>query len=113
MNALLHNPTVADPSQTANEDEDEDERDDELSELTQMTRAEKRKKIQTDETAKELRAPLPKAASSHESSLPPSDETQGQLVRSSKQVRTAKKGVETLQPEWISSSENDWDAQKQ
>ena len=37
------NPTVADPSRTVNEDEDEDERDDEMSELTQMSRAEKRK----------------------------------------------------------------------
>ena len=54
--APLHNPTVADPSRTADEDEDEDERDDEMSEPTQITFAEKRKKFQTDETAKELRA---------------------------------------------------------
>ena len=67
----LHNPTVADPSHTANEEEDEDERDDEMSVVTHMTRAEKRKEIQTDETAKELRAPLPSAGS-----LGPSDERQ-------------------------------------
>ena len=95
--APLHNPTVADPSRTADEDEDEDERDDEMSETTQITKAEKRKKIQTDETAKELRAPLPMAASSHASQLRPADETQEQLVRSSKQARTSKKGVETHQ----------------
>ena len=95
--APLHNPTVADPSRTADEDEDEDERDDDMSEPTRTTNAEKRKKIQTDETAKELRAPLLVAASSHASSLRLSDETQEQLARSSKQARTAKKGVETLQ----------------
>ena len=86
-----------DPSRTANEDEDEDDQDDEMSEPTQMTRAEKRKEILTPETTKVLRALLPKAASSHASSLRPSDETQEELVRSSKQVRTAKKGVEALQ----------------
>ena len=53
------NPTTVDQSRTADEGEDEDERDDEMLEPTQLTSAEKRKKIQTDETAKELRAPLP------------------------------------------------------
>ena len=86
----LHKPTVADPSRTADEDEDEDQRDDEMPEPTQITSAEKRKKIQTDETAKELRARLPKAASLYASSLRPSDETQEQFVRSSKQARTKK-----------------------
>ena len=65
-----------------------------MSELTQVTSAEQQKETQTDETAKELRAPLPVAASSHASSLRFSDETQEQLVRSSKQARTTKKGVE-------------------
>ena len=51
------NPTVADPSRTVNEDEDEDGRDDEMSEPIQMTRTEKRKDFQMDETAKELRTP--------------------------------------------------------
>ena len=58
---------------------------------------EKRMEIQTDDTAKELRAPLLVSASSHASSLRPSDEAQEQLERSSKQARLAKKGVETLQ----------------
>ena len=93
----LHKTTVADPSRTADEDEDEDERDDEMSKPAQITKAEKRKNVQTDETAKELRAPLPIAASSHASSLRPSDETQEQLVRSSKQARTGKNRVGTLQ----------------
>ena len=56
-----------------------------------------RKEIQTDETAKELRAPLPIAGPSHASSSGPSDETQKQLERSLKQARTARNGVETLQ----------------
>ena len=51
-------PTVPDPPRTVNEDEDEDERDDEVSEPTQITRAEMRKDFQTDATAKVLRAPL-------------------------------------------------------
>ena len=90
-------PTVADSSRTPNEDEDEDERDDEMSEPTELTRAEKRKEIQTDETAKELRALLLETDSSLASSLRPSDETQEQPERSSKQARTAKKGDEALQ----------------
>ena len=68
-----------------------------MSEPTQITSAEKRKKIQTDETAKESRASLPIAISSHASSLRLADETQEQLARSSKQARTTKLGVETLQ----------------
>ena len=39
----LHNPTVAGPIRSAYGDEDEDERDEEMSEPTQLTRAEKRK----------------------------------------------------------------------
>ena len=80
--------TIADPSGTAN-----DERDDEMSEPTQMTSAGKRK---VDETAKELRASLPKPASSHASSLRLDDETQEQLTRSGKQARTTMTGVEHL-----------------
>ena len=71
--ASLHNPTVVDRSRTADEDVDEDERDDVMSELAQLTSAEKRK---ADETAKSLRASLPTADSSHASSLRPDDETQ-------------------------------------
>ena len=97
-NALhFTNPTVADPSRSVDGDVDEDERDDEISEPTQITKAVKRKEIQMDETAKELRAPLQIAASSHASSLRPADETQEQLVRSAKQARKTKIGVETLQ----------------
>ena len=81
--------TTVDPSRTANEVEDEDERDDEMSEPTRTKSTAKRKEIQTDETAKELRAPLPIADPSHASSSGPSDETQEQLERSSKQARTA------------------------
>ena len=91
------NPTVSDPSRNANEGEDEDEQDDEMSEPTQLTRIEKRKEILLDETAKELRALLPVTDSSHTISLRPFDETQEQPEQSSKQARTAKKGVEALQ----------------
>ena len=77
------NTTVADPSRSANEDDDEDdERDDEMSELTQMTRAEKRKEFQTDETANESRTTLPLTDSSHANLLRPSDKTQKQPERS-------------------------------
>ena len=48
------NPTVADSSLNANESEDEDEQDDEMSEPTKLTRTEKRKEIQMDETAKSV-----------------------------------------------------------
>ena len=65
------NLTAADSSRNGNVDEYEDERDDEMSEPTQLTRTEKAKEIQTDKTAKELRAPLPTADSSHASSLRP------------------------------------------
>ena len=82
-------PTVADPSRTA-----DDEQDDEMPEPTQMTSAENRKE---DETAKEFRASLPIATSSHVSSLRPDDETHEQLTRSVKQARTTKTRVETLQ----------------
>ena len=41
--APLQNPTVADPSRTADVDEGEGERDDEMSEPTHMVKAEKRK----------------------------------------------------------------------
>ena len=68
-----------------------------MSEPTQVTRTEKRKEIQMDDTAKELRAMLLVTDSSLASSLRPSDETQEQLERSSKRTRTAKKEVETLQ----------------
>ena len=92
--ASLHNPTVFDHSRTADGDVGEDERDDEMSEPTLMTSAEKRK---ADEIAKELRASLPTADSSHASSLHPDDEAQDQFVRSSTQARTTKTRVETLQ----------------
>ena len=83
--------------QCADEDECEDERDDEMPDPTQITRAEKRKCFQMDETAKELRALLSVTDSSLASSLRPCGETQEQLERSSKQARTAEKGDETLQ----------------
>ena len=93
----LHDPKVADSSRTAGEDVSEDEQDDEMSQPTQMTSVEKRKEIQMDETAKELLASLPKGASPRASSLRSCDETQEQLIRSAKQARTTKKGIETLQ----------------
>ena len=97
MNVLPINPTVADSSRNANEGEDKDEQDGEMSEPTQLTRTEKRKGIQMDETAKELRAVSPVTDSSLASSSRPSGETQEQLERSSKQAGTVGKGVETLQ----------------
>ena len=83
-------------SQRSDEGEDEDEQDDEMSEPTQTKKTKKRKEFETDETAKELRASLPFTVPSHASSLRPSDKTQEQPERSSKQTRTAKKGVEAL-----------------
>ena len=120
MSALLsHSPTVADPSQTAGEDMDEDERDDEMPEPTRFTSVEKRKKIQTDENAQELRVPI--VASSHASSLRPSDGAQEQLVRFAKQARTTRKGVAMLQDVFFlsrratgnDSCEDDWHASRQ
>ena len=95
-------PTATDSSRNANEEEDEDERDDEMSDSTQIARTEKRKELQTDETAKELWALIPVTDSSHASSLRLSYETQEQLERSSKQARIARKGVERPQErEWL------------
>ena len=71
---------------------DEEERDDEISEPAQITRIDRRKEIQTDETAKELRAPLSTAASSHASSWRFSFATQEQLVRSSKASLNCQEG---------------------
>ena len=108
------NPTTVDPSRTADEGEDEDERDDEMSDTTQKTnKSEKRKEFQTDETAKELQASLPTAASSHASSRRPSDETQEQPERSSKQARTAKKGVEALHDGWYALKQHEESAQEE
>ena len=59
-----------------------------------MTSAEKRK---VDETAKELRASLPKTTSPHANSLRHDDETHEHLTGSVKQARTTKTEVETLQ----------------
>ena len=70
--APLHNPTVDDPSRTADEDECEDEQDCKMSDPAQITSAEKQEGFQMDET-------------------------QEQHERSSKQARTAEKGVETPQ----------------
>ena len=61
-----------------------------MSERTQTKKTEKRNEFQTDETAKELRALLPITDSAHASSLRPSDKTQEQPDRASKQARTAK-----------------------
>ena len=68
-----------------------------MSETTLATRTEKRKEIQTDITEKELRAVLLVTDPSRTSLLEPSEESHGQLERSSKQARTAEKGLETLQ----------------
>ena len=65
------NPAPADPSQTADEGEEEDERDDGMSEPIQTKKTEKRIKVQADETAKELRASSPITDPSHASSLRP------------------------------------------
>ena len=96
MNAPRSNRQLLTHQRNANEDEHEDERDDEMSESTHITRTEKRKDFQTDETQEELWALLPVTDSSHASSLRPSHETQEQLERSSKQARTVGKGVERL-----------------
>ena len=116
--------TTVDPSRTADEGEDEDERGDEMSEPTQITRIEKRKDFQMDEAAKEIRAPLPIADSSHASSSRPSDETLEQPERSSQQARTGKKGGASrcltcvpkgalrTSEKWISPGEDGWYAQK-
>ena len=80
-------PTIAHPSRTA-----DDEQDDEMSEPTQMTSAEKRK---VDESVKKLRASLAITASSHASSLRPDDAKNS--TTPSKQARTKKTEVETLQ----------------
>ena len=81
--------SFADPSRLVDDDQD-----DEMSEPTQTTSAEERK---VDETTKELRAPLSITSSSHASSSRLDDKTHEQLTRSTKQARTAKKGVEALQ----------------
>ena len=52
------NPPVADSSRKANEGEHENEQDEQMSKPTQLTRTGKRKEIQVDETAKDLRAML-------------------------------------------------------
>ena len=86
-------PTDVDSSRIA-----EDERGDEMSEPTQITRAEKRKEIHSDGSVKGLQASLPITASSHASSLRLDDETQEKLVRLfATRARTTKKGVDTLQ----------------
>ena len=68
-----------------------------MAEPTQITRTEKRKDFQTDETAKVLRAPLFATDSSHCEFI----ETLCLNTRTartiSKQARTAKKGIEKLQ----------------
>ena len=91
------NPTTADPPRTADEGEDEDERGDEMSEPTQKARTEKRKTFSDGRKSKRVTGMLPETDLSQASSLRPSAETQEQPERSLKQVRTAKKGVETLQ----------------
>ena len=68
-----------------------------MSEPTRTTSAEKRQEIHKDESARALRASLPITASSHSSSPRPDEETQEQLIRSAKQARNTKTGVETLQ----------------
>ena len=121
MSALLsHSPTVADPSQTAGEDMDEDERDDEMPEPTRFTSAEKRKKIQTDENAYELRVPLPllRHMRVHYDLLM---EHKNSSYAFAKQARTRGKGVAMLQDVFFlsrrvtgnSSCEDDWHASKQ
>ena len=66
------NPTITGSIQYVDEDDDDaDERDDEMSGTTQVTRSEKRKEIQTDTTAKELRAVLPETDPSQSSLLNP------------------------------------------
>ena len=79
--APLHIPTVVGSSRIV-----EDEQDEEMSDLTQITSAEKRNEIHTGESAKELRALLPISASSHPGSLRPDGEIQEQLVRSATQA---------------------------
>ena len=78
-----------DPSRTVDDDQD-----DEMSEPTQTETAERRK---TDETAKELRAPLPLTTFSHASSTRLEDETHEQHTRFTIQARIARTGAEAHQ----------------
>ena len=120
------NPTTVDPSRIAAEGEDEDERGDEMSEPTQITRTEKRKDFQMDETAKELRAPLLVADSSLASSLRPlmkrknssndlrnKPEPQKGSRNASRCLTPVPAGALRTSERWMSSSENGWSAQKQ
>ena len=75
-------------------------------EPTQLTRTEKRKEIQMDEAAQELQAMLLVTDSSLASSLSPSDETQEQLERSSRQARTARKELRRYKMSHICSKRN-------
>ena len=75
----------------------------ELSTMIKTTRCQSRRKMSSaekrkvDETAKSLRASLPRTTLPHASSLRPDDETHEQLTRSAKPARTAKTENETLQ----------------
>ena len=79
----------------------DDDQDDEMSEQTQTTSAEKRK---VDETAKELRVPLPitTLSLSHANSTRPENETQEQLTRFMIQARIARTSAEA--PQDVSST---------
>ena len=83
-----HTP-LAEPPRTV-----DDDGDDAVSEPTQTINAEKRK---ADETAKVLRAPLPRTTFSHARSSRPDDETHEQSARSTKQARITKTRAEAPQ----------------
>ena len=90
------NPATVDPSRTVDEGEDEDERDDEVSEPIQRKQRSE-KSLKTDETAKELRALSPRTASSHASSLRPSDKNAGAARTIFKTSQNREEGSGALQ----------------
>ena len=86
--------SIAYPSRTVDDDQD-----DEMPEPIQTTSAEKRK---LDETAEELRVPLPVTTFSHASSTRPENETYEQLTRFTIQARIARTRAEA--PQDVSST---------
>ena len=73
------------PQENSNENEGEEERDGNTSEPIRLTKMQKKRRA--DETAKELRALLPKTTSSHANPSRSDDETQKWLVLSTLLIR--------------------------
>ena len=86
--------SIADPSRSVDDDQD-----DEMPEPTQRTSAEKRN---VNETAKELRVPLPITTFSRANSTRPENETHEQLTRITIQARIARTRADA--PQDVSST---------